>query len=71
MNKPLLIDIMLDGRFVQQLRYDRRGFPEMIDGEFVESHRREDIEAFVYEKRPSLKGKPIKIEIASQKVFIK
>lgn len=56
MNKPLLIDIMLDGRFVQQLRYYRRGFPEMIDGEFVESHRREDIEAFVYEKRPSLKG---------------
>ena len=67
MAKKVLLDIMLNGRFVCQLSYDKRGFPEMIDGEVKEYHRLEDLEKFVYEKRPSLRGKDIRIEFSSQK----
>ena len=68
MAKKVLLDIMLNGTFVCQLKYDKRGFPEMIDGEVKEFHRLEDLERFVHEKRPSLKGKDIKIEFSKNKV---
>ena len=68
MAKKVLLDIMLNGRFICQLSYDKRGFPEVIDGEVKEFHRLEDLERFVYEKRPSLKGKDIKIEFSKNKV---
>ena len=67
MAKKVLLDIMLGGKFICQLKYDKRGFPEVIDGEVKESHRLEDLENFVYEKRPSLRGKDIRIEFSSQK----
>ena len=66
--KPVLLDIMQDGRFLCQLRYNKRGFPQMINGEFVEVHDQKDIEEFVYSQRPSLKGKNIKIEFSNQSV---
>ena len=66
--KPLLLDVMLDGRFLCQLRYAKRGFPMLLDGEVVENHRLEDLESFVYEKRPSLRGKNIKIALSNQSV---
>ena len=65
--KQILLDVMLNGRFVCQLKYNRRGFPEMIDGEVKESHKIEDLERFVFEKRPSLRGKDIRIEFSNQK----
>lgn len=68
MNKPILLDIMEGGRFVCQLLYDRRGFPEMINGRIKEVHSQEDIERFVYEKRPGLKGKNINIEFSNQRI---
>ena len=67
--KPLLLDIMLNGRFVCQLKYNKRGLPDMVNGEIVEVHNSKDLEAFVLEQRPSLRGKDIKIEFASQKVL--
>ena len=67
--KQILLDIMLSGRFVCQLRYDKRGFPEMIDGHIEEVYRLEDLEKFVLDKRPSLRGKDIKIEFAKNKVI--
>lgn len=60
--KPVLLDIMCEGRFLCQLRYNKRGFPQMIDGKFVEVHDQKDIEDFIYFQRPSLKGKNIRIE---------
>ena len=66
--KPVLLEIMQDGRFLCQLRYNKRGFPQMINGEFVEVHDQKDIEEFVYSQRPSLKGKNIKIEFSNQSV---
>ena len=68
MNKPLLLDVMLNGRFVCQLKYNKRGLPDMVNGEIVEVHNQQEIKDFVFEKRPSLRGKDISIEFASQKV---
>lgn len=69
-NKELLLDIMVDGRFYTQLRYNGHPFPKLIDGEVVPVYDRKDIERFVIEKRPSLKGKKnVTIAFAKQKVF--
>lgn len=65
----ILLDIMQDGRFVCQLKYNKRGFPVMVDGVIKESHDMRDIEDFVYQQRPSLRGKNISVEFATQKVF--
>lgn len=32
MSKPILLDIMQGDKFIMQMRYDKRGYPEMIDG---------------------------------------
>lgn len=64
-----LLDIMVDGRFLCQLRYTKRGLPKMQDGEIVEVHNHKDLEAFVLEQRPSLRGKKFSIEFANQQVF--
>ena len=66
---PILLDIMFDGRFLCQLRYTRRGFPQMIDGRAVECHDARDIEAFVLDKRQSLRGRNYSILPSRQQVF--
>lgn len=68
-HKPLLIDVMIGDRFVCQLRYTKRGFPAISEGKIIERHDSRDIERFVYEQRPSLKGKKIRIEFSVQKVI--
>jgi hypothetical protein len=64
--KPLLLDVMLNGRFVCQLKYEGMTFHEMIDGKVVPVYDADDMKRFVYEQRPSLRGKDIKIEFSSQ-----
>lgn len=59
--KATYLDVMLDGRFICQLRYDRNGEMRRIDGKVVEMHNEDDIKAFVEEKRPTLKGKNFNI----------
>lgn len=66
--RALLLDIMLGQRFVCQLRYTKRGMPEMINGQMVEVHQSDDLQAFVEQQRPSLKGKNYNIEFATQRV---
>lgn len=69
MPNRMYLDIMsADGLFIQQMRYTKRGFPELINGKIQEVHRIEDIEDFVYSKRPSLRGKNIRIEFTNQRV---
>ena len=68
MAKKVLLDIMFNGRFICQLRYDGMPFPEMIDGKVVPVYDSKDLERFVYEKRPSLRGKDIRIEFSNNKV---
>ena len=65
--KHILLDIMLNGRFICQLKYEGMPFPELIDGKVVPVYDTEDMARFVFEKRPSLRGKDIKIEFSSQK----
>lgn len=69
MSKMVLLDVMVDGRFNCQLRYFGTPFPQIIDGEVVACYNDDDIKNFVYEKRPSLKGKNVQIRFAKQKVF--
>ena len=68
MAKTVLLDVMLNGRFVCQLKYDKRGLPDMVDGEIIEVHNQQEIKDFVFQQRPSLIGKDIVIEFASQRV---
>ena len=65
--KQILLDIMLGGKFICQLKYDGMPFPELIDGKVVPVYDSDDLEKFVYEKRPSLRGKDIRIEFSNQK----
>ena len=69
MAKKVLLDIMLNGRFICQLKYEGMPFPERIDGKIVPVYDAEDMARFVFEKRPSLKGKDIRIEFAKNKVI--
>lgn len=65
--KQILLDIMLGSRFVCQLKYDGMPFPELIDGKVVPVYNADDMKRFVFEKRPSLRGKDIRIAFSSQK----
>lgn len=67
MAKKVLLDIMLGGKFICQLKYEGMPFPEMIDGKVVPVYDSEDMERFVYNQRPSLRGKDIRIEFSNQK----
>ena len=68
MTKKVLLDIMEKGRFLCQLKYDGYPFPDMIDGKIVPVYDSKDLERFVYEKRPSLRGRDIRIEFSNNKV---
>jgi hypothetical protein len=68
MKKPILLDIMSGGRFVCQLRYTKRGFPQLVDGTIKEVYDFEDIQSFVYQQRPSLRNKSIRIEFSQNRV---
>ncbi len=71
-NKTILLDIMVGGHFYTQLRYSKRGFPQMINGVVTEVHDAKDIERFVFEKLPSLNGKKnVNTGFATQQVFLK
>lgn len=66
MEKPILIDVMLNNHFVCQIKYTKRGFPKMIGGRISEVHDMNDIKRFIEQKRPSLKGKPYEICFSTQ-----
>lgn len=69
MNNPIYLDIMsANGTFIQQMRYDKRGFPQMVNGKVVERFNRKELEEFVFSKRPSLRGKNIRIETSEQRI---
>lgn len=65
----ILLDVMLNGHYVCQLKYPKRGFPQVVDGETLECHNYEDFEKFVLKQRPSLKGKPFVVLPSNQKVL--
>ncbi|MBQ9532638.1 MAG: hypothetical protein IJR71_01560 [Prevotella sp.] len=65
-----MLDIMLDGRFVCQLRYHGQPFPKIINGKVCATYDSRDIVKFVHEKKPSLDGKPIEIAFTNQRVMI-
>lgn len=69
MNKPIYLDLMLNDKYIGQLRYTKRGFPEMINGKVEEVHNIEDLEDFVFSQRPSLRGKNIRIIPTTQRVY--
>lgn len=67
-HNPLLLDIMEGDRFIDQMSYPKRGFPKMVDGVITEAYDIRDIEQFVFDKRPSLRNRNIRIEFSTQRV---
>ena len=59
---------MIEGHYVCQLKYTKRGFPRIIDGKPTECYDYSDFEKFALEKRPSLKGKPFVVLPSKQRV---
>ena len=67
--KPMLLDIMQGDKFICQLKYTKRGIPAIVDGEIREVYNMDDLEQFVYENRPSLRGGGIKIAFSNNRVL--
>lgn len=67
--KPILLDIMLDDRFLCQMDYTAPAKPLFIEGKPMNVYNLDDIKSFVYSKRPSLKGKNIRISFSNQKIL--
>ena len=67
--KPVLIDVMLGGRFYTQLRYNKRGKPMMHGGEIIEVHKEDDLRKYAEEMLPSIIGKDYKLAFADQEIF--
>lgn len=69
----ILVDVMLNDRYICQFSYTKRGFPTILDdGSIIETVDLNDITKYVNEqialKRPSLIGKDYRLEFSSQKV---
>lgn len=66
---PMLLDIMQGDKFICQMKYTKRGIPTIVDGEIREVYDIEDLEQFVYEHRPSLRGVGIRIAFSNNRVL--
>jgi len=66
--QTLLLDVMMDGRFVCQLKYTGKSMPAFQGGKVVRVYNSEDLERFVYEQRPSLRGKNINVAFSNQRI---
>ena len=69
----ILVDVMLNDRYICQFSYNKRGFPTILDdGSIIETVDLNDITKYVNEqialKSPSLIGKDYRLEFSSQKV---
>lgn len=65
----VLLDIVLNGRFLCQLPYRRVGHLEIIDGKPLYVCTEAEVRSFVESKRPSLIGKDFKVELSNQRVI--
>ena len=64
----VLLDIMLEWRFLCQMVYIGRPFPMLIDGKVKPVYDIEDMQRYVYEQRPSLRGKDINIQFSNNRI---
>ena len=65
----VLLDIVLNGRFLCQLPYRWVGLLEIIDGNPLYVCTEAEVRSFVESKRPSIIGKDFKIELSNQRVI--
>jgi hypothetical protein len=65
----MLLDIMLNGRFVCQLNYKKKGYYTKANGKLVEVHSDSEIAHFVESVRPSLKGKNYNVCFTNNKTW--
>ena len=66
--KPILLDVMQGDKFICQLTYTKRGVPTFVEGKIREVYDMGDMERFVYESRPSLRGRGIRIAFSDSRV---
>lgn len=62
---PLYLDIFLGGRFYCQISYDT---PPIIKSDGTKEYYIVEIEKYVTDRRPSLKGKDFKVRFSNQRV---
>jgi len=67
--KPVLLDIMVENKFYTQLRYRGAPVPSFVDGKIIPCYDDDDIRSFVFSTLPSIRGKKVRICIATQTVF--
>lgn len=63
----ILLDIMKDDKFICQIPYSKKGEKTFLNGKIEEVYDIDEIERYVYEKRPSLKGQGIRIRFSNQR----
>lgn len=65
----MLLDIMLNGKFICQLNYKKKGYYTKANGKLVEVHSDSEIARFVESVRPSLKGKNYNVCFTNNKTW--
>ena len=66
--KPLFLDIMLNGKYICQMKYTGRPTVEFVSGELMPVYDFDDLYRFVDSQRPSLKGKKYSICPTNQRI---
>ena len=68
MKNRVYIDVMLNGAFIRQMRYDGNYHLEEIDGEIKECISEKDMRDFVESRCSWLAGKPFNVEFTTQRI---
>lgn len=66
--KPVLMDIMLNGRFYCQMPCEAKGDWKIVDGEIKETYDIEKVKTYIESKLPNLKGKNYEVYFTDKKV---
>ena len=66
--KDIYIDVMLNGHFERQLKYEGNYHLDDIDGRIVKCITDKDMREFVDRKCPLLAGKSYNVEFTTQRV---
>ena len=65
----MLLDIMLNGRFICQLNYKKKGYHTKANGKLVEVHSDSEIAHYIESVRPSLNGKNYNVCFTNNKTW--
>lgn len=67
--KPAYIDIMLNDKFVCQLKFEAKSDLKIIQGSLKEIYTIDKIKDFIESKMPSLKDKDYEVHFSNQRIL--